>query len=100
MNGCVRGVLAAQSSRWSRCSRRLGQVGLQDDAGARAVGELGLESRSSVSVGDRLARVEGLHVDVQVRADLLGDPQQVAQARSGALDPALGRLGAQSSVLT
>ena len=45
--------------------------------------------------GDRLARVEGLHVDVQVGADLLGHEQQVAQARSRALDPALGRLRTQ-----
>ena len=70
---------------------RLGEVGLQDDAGARALGELGLGQQVERELGDRLARVEGLHVDVQVRADLLRDAQQVLQARSRALDPALRR---------
>ena len=46
------------------------QVGLQDDPGARAVAELGLGQQLEHELGDQVARVHRLHVDVQVRADV------------------------------
>ena len=52
------------------------QVGLQDDPGARAVAELGLGEQLDHELGDQVARVHRLHVDVQVRADVLGRAQQ------------------------
>ena len=95
MNGCARGVALRPVEEVLEVLRRLGEVGLQDDPGARAFGELGLAQDFQCELRDRLARVVGLHVDVQVRAGVAGDAQQAAQARLGAGDPALGRGGAQ-----
>ena len=74
---------------------RVAQVGLEHEPGRRAVAELVLGEQLEHEVGDRLARVEGLHVDVQVRADLAGVAQQLAQARRGVALAALRRVRAQ-----
>ena len=72
------------------------QVGLQDDPGARAVAELRLGQQLEDELGDQVARVHRLHVDVQVRADDLGRAQEAAEAVRGVLDPELRRLGAHA----
>ena len=46
------------------------QVGLQDDPGRRPVPNSGSASSLQHELGDQVARVHRLHVDVQVRADL------------------------------
>src|SRR5439155_1007602 len=71
------------------------QVGLQDDPGARPGAELLLGEELADEFGDRLARVERLHVDVQVRVELGGEAQEAAQARGGVALAALGGVGAQ-----
>ena len=61
----------AQARSRSSCCGRVAQVGLQHDPGRRPVAELGLgEQLEARSSSGRLARVERLHVDVQVRAEL------------------------------
>ena len=71
------------------------QVGLQDDPGARRGRELGLGEQLEDELEHGLARVQRLHVDVQVGAEARGAAQQLAQARRGVALAALGRLGAQ-----
>ena len=75
--------LAAQATIRSQQLRRVAQVGLQHQPRGRAVAELVLGEQLEHEVGDRLARVEGLHVDVQVRAELAwrGAAARAAAAR-------------------
>ncbi len=94
-SGEARGVRARPGLHDVERLRRVAQVGLQDDPGARPVGELGLGEQLEDELDDRLARVVGLHVDVQVRAEVLGGAQQLAQARAGVALAALRRVRAQ-----
>ena len=72
--------------------RRFAQVGLDDDPGGRAVAELRLVEQLERQLDGRLERVERLHVDVQVRAELACARQQRAQPRGSVGDAALRRL--------
>ena len=75
--------------------RRVAQVGLQDHAGRRAVAELRLGEQLEDELEHRVARVERLHVDVQVGAELARAAQEAAQPVGGVALAALGRVGAQ-----
>jgi hypothetical protein len=93
-SGCAAG--GPPSTRGSGPAARASpQVGLQDEARARPIGELGLGEQLEHEVADRLARVEGLHVDVQVGARGLRAAQELAQARRGVGLAELGRVGPQ-----
>ena len=58
---------------------RVAQVGLQDHARRRARAELLLREQGEDQLEHRVARVQRLHVDVQVRAELVRAAQQAAQ---------------------
>ena len=74
---------------------RVAQVGLQDDARARAVAELGLGEQLEDELEDRLARVAATPCRCAGARRARGAAQQLAQARRGVALAALGRLGAQ-----
>src|SRR4029079_2826473 len=63
--------------------------------GGRPGGDLLPGQQLEDGVGPRRARVEGLHVDVQVRAEVAGVAQQLAQAPGRVALAALRRVGAQ-----
>ncbi len=71
------------------------QVGLQHEPGGGPVAELLLGEQLEHEVGDRLARVEGLHVDVQVCIELAGAAQQAAQPHRGVALAEVRRVRAQ-----
>ena len=75
--------------------RRVAQVGLQHHPGRRPGAELVLGEQLEHQLEHRVARVERLHVDVQVRVELARAAQQAAQAVGGVALAALGRVGPQ-----
>ena len=75
--------------------RRVAQVALQHQAGGRAGAELVLAQELEDQFEHRVARVHRLHVDVQVRPEILRPPQQRPQAIGGVALAALGRVGPQ-----
>ena len=74
---------------------RVAQVGLEHQAGRGPLAELVLVQELEHEVQHRLAGVQGLHVDVQVRAGRLGGAQQRPQPPGGVALAALGGVGAQ-----
>src|SRR5207253_2783452 len=61
----------------------------------RPLGEFLLAQQLADQLQGRLARVERLHVDVDVRAGLTGTAQERAEAPGGVFDSAPGRLRVQ-----
>ena len=86
-------MLWAQSMTRVAQLRAVAQVGLEHEAGGRAVLELVLGEQLEHEVGDRLARVEGLHVDVQVGVELARAAQEVSEADGGVALAELGGVG-------
>ena len=73
----------------------IAQVGLEYQPCRRPVGELVLGEHLEHEVEHGLARIERLHVDVDVGTELAGVAQQRAQALGGVATAALGSVGAE-----
>jgi hypothetical protein len=69
------------------------EVGLQDDADRWPVAKLRLGQQLEEQLQRRLARVERLHVDVQMGVELAGGLKQRPQPQRGVADPATRSVG-------
>ena len=74
---------------------RVAQVSLEHHPRRRARRELVLGQHLEHELEHRLARVERLHVDVDVGAELVRAAQQRPQARGGVASSELGRVGTE-----
>ncbi len=80
MNGTARGCCAQPDQQPVELILRVGEIALKHDAGRRAVVELRVRKQLEYEFGDALARVERLHIHVQVGAHIARQPQQRQQA--------------------